>query len=67
MKGLGTDTSAVYAVFNAMNNKADVLKLVSAFGIRDNEDLGQFMGGETLLSVSKINTTLATKGIDYQF
>ena len=67
MKGLGTDTSAVYTVFNAMNNKADVLKLVTVFGVRDDETLAEWMGGEKFLSVSQINKTLSNKGIDYQF
>ena len=67
MKGLGTDTNAVYGVFNAMNTKADILKLVSAFGSRDGESLSQWMAGEWKLSISNINKILASKGIDYQF
>lgn len=34
MNGCGTDEEAVMAVFEQMKNKADVLKLISAFGIR---------------------------------
>jgi len=67
MKGVGTDTNAVYSVFNAMNNKADVLKLVTTFGLRDGETLTEWMGGEWRLSVAQINKTLSLKGIDYQF
>jgi predicted PurR-regulated permease PerM len=67
MKGAGTDTSAVYAVFNQMNTKADVLKLIQAFGVRDNENLQEWMRGEWKLSITKINNILNSKGIDYIF
>ena len=67
MKGLSTDTTAIYSVFNAMNNKADVLKLVTAFGVRDGETLTAWLGGEWRLSVAKLNEILMLKGIDYQF
>ena len=67
MSGLGTDSSAVYAVFNAMNNRADVLKLVTVFGVRKDESLAEWLNGEFWLDVSKINKILSTKGIDYQF
>jgi len=34
MRGCGTNEAKVYDVFNRMKNKADVLKLISVFGIR---------------------------------
>jgi len=34
MDGCGTDEQSVYNVFEAMKNKADVLKLISTFGVR---------------------------------
>jgi len=67
MKGLGTDTTAIYAVFNAMRNTADVMKLVTAFGVRDEEDLSEWMAGEKFLDIEIINKTLRAKGIEYQF
>jgi hypothetical protein len=67
MKGLSTDTTAVYGVFNSMKNKTDVLKLIAAFGVRDGETLAQWMAGEWRLNMDTINKTLQTKGIDYQF
>jgi len=67
MKGPGTNTTNVYAVFNAMNNKADVLELIKAFGVRDKDNLVEYMSKEWLLSIPNINKILATKGIDYQF
>jgi len=30
----GTDEDAIYSVFNSLNNRADLLSLISAFGIR---------------------------------
>ena len=67
MKGLGTDTNAVYSVFNQMNNRADVLQLVKAFGVRGGETLAEWLNGEFWLKVETINKTLSTKGIDYSF
>ena len=34
MDGCGSDEDSIYNVFEAMKNKADVLKLISTFGIR---------------------------------
>lgn len=34
MDGCATDEEAIYSVFSTMNNDADVLKLVDAFGVR---------------------------------
>lgn len=67
MKGMGTDLDSVNAVFNDMRNTADVLKLISAFGTRDGETLGEWMSGEAFLSIKKINQILVSKGINYQF
>jgi hypothetical protein len=68
MKGVGTDEETIFAVFNSMNTKADVLKLVIAFGVRDNESLSQWISGDLSFSdISKINKILTTKGIDYNF
>ena len=34
VNGCGTDEDAIYQVFNSLNNRADLLSLISAFGIR---------------------------------
>jgi hypothetical protein len=34
MDGCGTDEQSIFNVFEAMKNKADVLKLISVFGVR---------------------------------
>jgi hypothetical protein len=68
MKGLGTDEKAIFAVFNAMNNKADLLKILTVFGTRDNMSLNEWIYDDLSLSdINKINTILANKGIEYSF
>jgi hypothetical protein len=34
INGCGTDEDAIYQVFNSLKNRADILSLISAFGIR---------------------------------
>lgn len=34
VNGCGTDEEAIYQVFNSLNNRADLLSLISSFGIR---------------------------------
>ena len=38
MDGMGTDEDAVSDVFSQMNTRSDVLKLISAFGVKDGEN-----------------------------
>lgn len=69
MDGLGTNNDNIYAVFNAINTKADLLKLIAVFGIREDENLSEWLYGEwgSTSRNNKINTILAMKGIDYSF
>jgi len=72
MKGAGTDQKTIKAVFEEMNNITDVLKLVQAFGVRDGEDLHQWLDGEVHWwkpgNIKKeINNILTRKGIFYKF
>jgi len=67
MKGAGTDTTTIYNVFNQMHTKADVLKLIQKFGVREDETLQDWLRGEFFLSIQKINNILNSKGIDYIF
>ena len=67
MKGLGTDTDTVYSVFYRMNTKADVLQLIVAFGVKGGENLSQWLKGETRVNISKINSILSSKNIEYAF
>jgi predicted PurR-regulated permease PerM len=70
MKGMGTDDEGIMSVFNDMRNTADVLKLVSVFGTRDNETLQEWLRGEDEWFdsiVKRVNASLTAKGITYQF
>lgn len=66
--GWGTDEEAVYDVFNRINNGADLHKLISVYGTREDLTLDQAMVDELNNSeLKKVNTILANKGINYQF
>lgn len=68
VKGVGTDETAIYAVFNALGNKADLLKLIAVFGTKDDMNLAQWIYDDLNSSeIRKVNTILANKGIDYAF
>jgi hypothetical protein len=72
MKGSGTDNSTIKDIFKQMNNITDVLKLVQTFGIRDGENLQQWLDGEVhwfeFTNIKKqINAILTEKGIFYKF
>lgn len=68
VKGLGTDETAIYAVFNALTNKADLLKLIAVFGTKDDMTLVQWLYDDlNSREIGKVNSILANKGIDYAF
>ena len=72
MKGAGTDKKTIKDVFEQMHNITDVLKLVQAFGVRDGEDIHQWLDGEVHWwkpgNIKKdINAILSRKGIFYKF
>ena len=74
---IGTDNKAIYSIFVKMNNKADVLSLIVAFGVRPLYDwfvhigdwnLGQWLHYDMRQSqIDKINTILSNKDINYSF
>jgi hypothetical protein len=77
MAGIGTDTDAVYHIFGMMNSDLDLLKLTTAFGLRDYQfllsDLGKLNLAEWIhqeLSsneITHLNSILFNQGISYQF
>lgn len=68
VKGVGTDETAIYAVFNALTNKADLLKLIAVFGTKDDMTLVQWLYDDlNSREIGKVNSILANKGIDYSF
>jgi hypothetical protein len=68
MNGIGTDEKSIYEVFEAMRSKADVLKLIQVFGVRDSETLEEWMAGDLSSGeIRKINLILSKNGINYTF
>lgn len=78
MDGQGTNEDQIKEVMNYMQNKADVLELIKAFGVRDYEDgfflvyqynLTQWLNEEMDEADIKefVNDVLKAKGIDYSF
>lgn len=66
MDGIGTTNSAVYAVFDKVNNNMDFLELKKAFGVRDDENLTEWITGDMSESeINNINKKLTSKGIQY--
>lgn len=70
----GTDEQAIYDVFNKMNSNLDVALLIKAFGKRRVEfstqelELGAHLSNDLDSSeISKLNSILSSKGINYQF
>lgn len=68
MAGMGTDENAIYDAFRSINNYSDLMRLMSAFGSKDNMTLREWLyddcgAGE----INKINEILASKNIDYKF
>lgn len=59
MDGIGTDNDAVKDVFKAMNNDLDILLLIEAFGVRDDDDLAAWLEDDG--ASDYVNDILATK------
>jgi hypothetical protein len=66
---VNTDEKAIKNVFSKMNNNADVLKLIAAFGIRDDWGLSKWLTYELDDDEKEkyVNQVLRSKGITYQF
>jgi len=70
----GTDEQAIYDVFNQMKNNLDVALLIKAFGKRRvefstlDQELGAHLSNDLDSSeITKINSILSSKGINYKF
>lgn len=59
MEGLGTTNDSVKEVFNAMNNDLDILLLIEAFGVRDDDDLATWLEDDG--ATDYVNAILDTK------
>ena len=68
MKGAGTDEKAIYEVFEAMNSRSDVQQLIKTFGVKDGENLTEWLYDDLNAGdIEHINAILATKSINYKF
>ena len=77
MEGMGTDETTIYRVMAKMTTLLDVMKLVSAFGVRtyheflwieEQYNLGQWFQNELGASeMKKLNKILSDKKINFQF
>lgn len=68
MSGMGTDEDAIFAVFNSLNTRSDLLQLIKTFGYRDGETLQEWLADDLSTSdISHINSILASRNINYIF
>jgi len=68
MDGMGTNEQVIYDVFKKMQTKDDVLQLITAFGVEDEETLTQWIVSELGDSErATLNRLLTDKNINYQF
>jgi len=74
--GPGTDEAKVFSVFQKLQNKTDVLKLINAYGYRiegrklfgKELNLADSLKSElTAAELSKVNNILSSKNINYAF
>lgn len=62
------DEAAVYRAFANAKNDLDVVNLIKAFGVRDNETLSQWLTSDlNAEEIKALNDMLARKGIKYRF
>ncbi len=72
MKGLGTDSKAIYSVFDQVKTASDLFAIIVAFGKRKSwgfyDSLPAWISDECSAGeISKINKILQSKNIKYQF
>ena len=66
--GWGTDEEMVYDVFETINNRSELLQLISLFGVYKDHTLGEWMNKELNNDeLTHVQEILALKGIVYQF
>ena len=68
VKGMGTNETAVYDVFDTLQSRSDVLQLIKTFGIKDDMTLKEWLYDDMSNSeIAHINNILSSKSINYQF
>lgn len=67
MSGVGTDEDAIYEVFGTLSTRSEVIALIKSFGVRDGENLIQWLTSELNASErTKLNKILSDNNINYQ-
>lgn len=59
MEGFGTDEKIIEDVFGKMKNDLDILLLIDAYGVRDDENLSQWLQDDGMTKT--VNKILSTK------
>ena len=68
VKGWGTDLDAVYAVFEAMFTRSDLMKLTAAFGVKDDMTLYEWIHDDlNQRQIDHVNQILSARNINYTF
>ncbi len=68
MKGWGTDEDAIYAAFETLGSRTDLMQLRKTFGTKDGMTLDEWLADELNASeIEHLNNILATNSIDYKF
>lgn len=66
--GWGTDEEMVYEVFETINNRSELLKLISEFGVYEDHTLNEWMNKElNNEELAHVQEILEIKGIVYTF
>lgn len=66
--GWATDEEMVYEVFETINNRSELLKLISEFGVYENHTLNEWMNKElNHEELAHVQEILQMKGIVYTF
>lgn len=68
MKGPGTNEKAIYAVFEALTSRSDVMQLIKTYGLKDNMTLVEWINSElNAKELEHLNSILSSKSIQLQF
>lgn len=68
VKGWGTDVDSVYAVFEALQSRSDLLKLFSVFGVKDDMTFVEWVYDDlSQKEIDHVNQILAANNINYKF
>ena len=68
MDGAGTNEDVIFKIFGKLQTKHDVLQLITAFGVKEDETLTQWLVDDLSDDDrATLNRLLSDKNINYQF